>query len=563
MTLFDKKEIEVMKKIKKLILILSVVATSIFSMSFVDNYFEISKNLDIFTTLYRELNVFYVDETDPGDLMKKAIDSMLESLDPYTSYIPESEMEDFRFMTTGQYGGIGAIISKREDYVIISEPYEGFPAQKAGLIAGDKLIEINGKSVKGKSTEDVSKVLKGQPNTMVNVVIEREGVEKPFEVELKREEVKVKSVPFYTMLEGEIGYIKMTSFTRNVSKEVAEAYKELSKDKDIKGLVFDLRGNPGGLLNEAVNTTNLFIDKDLEVVSTKGKVKDWDKVYKTLNQPLDKDIPLVVLINSRSASASEIVSGAIQDLDRGVVIGQRSFGKGLVQQTRKLSYNSQLKVTIAKYYIPSGRCIQALDYSNRNDDGSVGSIPDSLKTEYKTLNGRSVWDGGGVNPDITLDSRKYSNILISIMSKRHIFDFANKYYREHKKIASPSLFVVNDELYNDFVTYLSGKEYEYETRTEKAISKMIKDANKEKYISDLQAEIDALETKMKASKTNDLERFKEQISEVIEGEIVTRYYFQNGRIEASLKHDDEVNKAIDILQDNEVYNAILNGTYQQ
>ena len=552
-----------MKQIKKIVLIISVVTTSIFSMSFVDNYFEISKNLDIFTTLYRELNVFYVDDTDPGELMKKAIDSMLESLDPYTTYIPESEMEDFRFMTTGQYGGIGAIISKREDYVIISEPYEGFPAQKAGLISGDKLLEINGKSVKGKSTEDVSKVLKGQPNTMVNVVIEREGLEKPFEVELKREEVKVKSVPFYSMLEGEIGYIKMTSFTRNVSKEVAEAYKELSKDKNLKGLIFDLRGNPGGLLNEAVNTTNLFVDKDLEVVSTKGKVKDWDKVYKTLNQPLDKNIPLVVLINSRSASASEIVSGAIQDLDRGVVIGQRSFGKGLVQQTRKLSYNSQLKVTIAKYYIPSGRCIQTLDYSNRNDDGSVGSIPDSLKTEYKTLNGRSVWDGGGVNPDITIDSRKYSNILASIMSKRHIFDFANKYYREHKKIASPSLFVVNDELYNDFVTYLSDKEYEYETRTEKAISKMIKDANKEKYISDLSDEINALETKMKASKTNDLERFKEQISEVIEGEIVTRYYFQDGRIEASIKHDDEVNKAIDILQDNEVYNAILNGTYQE
>lgn len=563
MTLFDKKEIEVMKKIKKLILILSVVGTSIFSMGFVDNYFEISKNLDIFTTLYRELNVFYVDETDPGDLMKKAIDSMLESLDPYTTYIPESEMEDFRFMTTGQYGGIGAIISKREDYVIISEPYEGFPAQKAGLIAGDKLIEINGKSVKGKSTEDVSKVLKGQPNTKVNVVIEREGVEKPFEVELKREEVKVKSVPFYTMLEGEIGYIKMTSFTRNVSKEVAEAYKELSKDKAIKGLVFDLRGNPGGLLNEAVNTTNLFIDKDLEVVSTKGKVKDWDKVYKTLNQPLDKDIPLVVLINSRSASASEIVSGAIQDLDRGVVIGQRSFGKGLVQQTRKLSYNSQLKVTIAKYYIPSGRCIQALDYTSRNDDGSVGSIPDSLKTEYKTLNGRSVWDGGGVKPDISLEPSKYSNVLISIMSKRHIFDFANKYFREHETLPRPSVFEVNDELYNDFVTYLSGKEYEYETRTEKAISKMIKDANKEKYVSDLQAEIDALEAKMESSKTNDLERFKAQISEVIEGEIVTRYYYQNGRIEASIKHDDDVNKAVEILQDQEVYNAILNGTYQQ
>lgn len=551
------------KKSKKIVLVVSLLLTSIFSVGFVDNYFEISKNIDIFTTLYKELNIFYVDETDPGELMKKAIDSMLESLDPYTTYIPESEMEDFRFMTTGQYGGIGAIISKRGDYVMISEPYEGFPANKAGLIAGDKLLEINGKSVKGKSTEDVSKVLKGQPNTTVNVLIERIGEDSPFEVELKREEIKVKSVPYSTVLEGNIGYIKMTSFTRNVSNEVAEAFKEISEGVELNGLIFDLRGNPGGLLNEAVNTTNLFIEKGQEVVSTKGKVKDWDKIYNTLNDPLDKEIPLAVLINSRSASASEIVSGAIQDLDRGVVVGQRSFGKGLVQQTRKLSYNSQLKVTIAKYYIPSGRCIQALDYSDRNEDGSVGSISDSLKTEFKTLNGRSVWDGGGVNPDVVLEPRKYSNILASIMSKRHIFDFANDFYREHSSITTPSNFEINDSLYLVFTNYLNGKDYDYETRTEKAITKLLKDAEKEKYSEDLQEEIDALGKKMKASKTNDIERFKDQISQVIESEIVTRYYFQNGRIEASLKHDDEVNKAVEILKDSDTYKSILNGTYQQ
>jgi carboxyl-terminal processing protease len=551
------------KKSKKIVLVVSLLLTSIFSVGFVDNYFEISKNIDIFTTLYKELNIFYVDETDPGELMKKAIDSMLESLDPYTTYIPESEMEDFRFMTTGQYGGIGAIISKRGDYVMISEPYEGFPANKAGLIAGDKLLEINGKSVKGKSTEDVSKVLKGQPNTTVNVLIERIGKDSPFEVELKREEIKVKSVPYSTVLEGNIGYIKMTSFTRNVSNEVAEAFKEISEGIELNGLIFDLRGNPGGLLNEAVNTTNLFIEKGQEVVSTKGKVKDWDKIYNTLNDPLDKEIPLAVLINSRSASASEIVSGAIQDLDRGVVVGQRSFGKGLVQQTRKLSYNSQLKVTIAKYYIPSGRCIQALDYSDRNEDGSVGSISDSLKTEFKTLNGRSVWDGGGVNPDVVLEPRKYSNILASIMSKRHIFDFANDFYREHSSITTPSNFEINDSLYLVFTNYLNGKDYDYETRTEKAITKLLKDAEKEKYSEDLQEEIDALGKKMKASKTNDIERFKDQISQVIESEIVTRYYFQNGRIEASLKHDDEVNKAVEILKDSDTYKSILNGTYQQ
>ena len=551
------------KKSKKIVLVVSLLLTSIFSVGFVDNYFEISKNIDIFTTLYKELNIFYVDETDPGELMKKAIDSMLESLDPYTTYIPESEMEDFRFMTTGQYGGIGAIISKRGDYVMISEPYEGFPANKAGLIAGDKLLEINGKSVKGKSTEDVSKVLKGQPNTTVNVLIERIGEDSPFEVELKREEIKVKSVPYSTVLEGNIGYIKMTSFTRNVSNEVAEAFKEISEGVELNGLIFDLRGNPGGLLNEAVNTTNLFIEKGQEVVSTKGKVKDWDKIYNTLNDPLDKEIPLAVLINSRSASASEIVSGAIQDLDRGVVVGQRSFGKGLVQQTRKLSYNSQLKVTIAKYYIPSGRCIQALDYSDRNEDGSVGSIADSLTAEFKTLNGRSVWDGGGVNPDVVLEPRKYSNILASIMSKRHIFDFANDFYREHSSITTPSNFEINDSLFLVFTNYLNGKDYDYETRTEKAITKLLKDAEKEKYSEDLQEEIDALDKKMKASKTNDIERFKDQISQVIESEIVTRYYFQNGRIEASLKHDDEVNKAVEILKDSDTYKSILNGTYQQ
>lgn len=548
---------------KKIIVIISLVATTFLSTAFVDNYFEISKNLDIFTSLYQELNVFYVDETDPGDLMKTAIDAMLESLDPYTTYIPESETEDFRFMTTGQYGGVGAIISLRDDYVIIAEPYEGFPAHKAGLIAGDKLLEINGKSVKGKTTEDVSKVLKGQPNTTVNVLIEREGVAEPFDVKLTREEVKVKSVPYYGMVSDSIAYIKMTSFTRRVTHEVQQALEELKKEHDLKGLVFDLRSNPGGLLGEAINTTNLFIGQGEEVVSTKGKSKDWDKTYKTSRPAVDAELPLVVLVNSRSASASEIVSGAIQDLDRGVVIGQRSFGKGLVQNTRDLSYNTKLKVTTAKYYIPSGRCIQALDYSNRNDDGSVGKVPDSLKTAFKTRNGREVWDGGGVNPDIVLEPHKYSNILRSIMSKRHIFDFANKYHREHSNLSEPSVFTVDQELYDAFTNYLTDKEYEYETKTEKAIKKLQKEAEKEKYSTDLEAELEALLAKMDYSKTNDIERFQNEISEVLEGEIVTRYYFQKGRIEASLKHDQEIEKAIEVLNNPTLYKGILSGTHKE
>ena len=544
-----------MKKTNKFILITVLVLTSIFSLRFVDNYFEISKNLDIFTTLYRELNVFYVDEVDPGSLMKTAIDAMLESLDPYTTYIPESEMEDFKFMTTGQYGGIGAIISKRGDYIIISEPYEGFPANKAGLIPGDKILKVNKKSVKGKSTEDVSKVLKGQPNTSVKLLVERLGEDKPLEFDLIREEVKIKSVPFFAEIEDNIGYIKLNAFHRNVSNEVAEAFNEINKDKSLKGLIFDLRGNPGGLLNEAVDVTNLFIDKGLLVVSTKGKIADWDKLYKTTKEPLDTKIPLIILVDSRSASASEIVSGAVQDLDRGVLIGQRTFGKGLVQQTRKLTYNSQLKVTIAKYYIPSGRCINSVDYSNRNEDGSVGQIADSLKKEFKTLNGRIVLDGGGVNPDIVLERKKYSNILASIMSKRLIFDFANEFYYKNSSIKN---FSINDSLYNEFVEFLKNKEYQYETKTEKALNKMIKDAEKEKYFSDLKTEINILKAKMDSSKNNDIIKFKKEISQILEGEIISRYTLQKGRLENSLKYDQDVKEAISLIQDSEKYNNILN-----
>ena len=458
-------------------------------------------------------------------------------------------------MTTGQYGGIGAIISKRGDYIIISEPYEGFPANKAGLIPGDKILKVNKKSVKGKSTEDVSKVLKGQPNTSVKLLVERLGEDKPLEFDLIREEVKIKSVPFFAEIEDNIGYIKLNAFHRNVSNEVAEAFNEINKDKSLKGLIFDLRGNPGGLLNEAVDITNLFIDKGLLVVSTKGKIADWDKLYKTTKEPLDTKIPLVILVDSRSASASEIVSGAVQDLDRGVLIGQRTFGKGLVQQTRKLTYNSQLKVTIAKYYIPSGRCINSVDYSNRNEDGSVGQIADSLKKEFKTSNGRIVLDGGGVNPDIVLERKKYSNILASIMSKRLIFDFANEFYYKNSSIKN---FNINDSLYNEFVEFLKNKEYQYETKTEKALNKMIKDAEKEKYFSDLKTGINILKAKMDSSKNNDIIKFKKEISQILEGEIISRYTLQRGRLENSLKYDQDVKEAISLIQDSEKYNNILN-----
>ena len=549
-----------MKKVKKYPIIFVITISSVLSLGFADNFFEISKNLDIFSSLYKELNIYYVDETDPGDLMKIGIDAMLESLDPYTTYIPESEKEDFEFMTTGQYGGIGAIITKIGDWVTVSEPYEGFPADKAGLIAGDKFIEISGKSAKGKSTEDVSKVLKGEPSTGVNVLIEREGIEKPFLVEIIREEIKLNSVPYYGLISDSIGYIKTRSFTRNISKEVIDAYKDMKANSGLKGLVLDLRGNPGGLLNEAISMANIFIDRGQEIVYTKGKNKDWDKSYKARYEAIDTEIPLVVLINRSSASASEIVSGAIQDFDRGVIIGQRSFGKGLVQQTRKLSYNAQMKVTTAKYYIPSGRCIQALDYSNRDDDGSVGIVPDSLRTEFKTLNnGRSVFDGGGITPDISIEPDKFSNILKSLLSKRHIFNFANIYKRNNESIVDAKSFLISDDIYSEFKQYLDDKDYEYETKTEKAIKKLEKDAEGEKYFVELKDQLKLLSTKMEESKNNDIERFKNEISELLEMEIVTRYYYQNGKIESTLKHDQEISKAIEVLNNISLYDAILHG----
>ncbi len=549
-----------MKKIKKYTLIIGLSLASILSLGFVDNFFEISKNLDIFSSLYKELNIFYVDETDAGELMKTGIDAMLESLDPYTTYIPESEKEDFEFMTTGQYGGIGAIITKNGDWVYVSEPYEGFPADKAGLIAGDKFVKIAGESAKSKSTDDVSKVLKGEPNTAVKVLIEREGIAKPFEVEIIREEIKLNSVPYYGLISDSIGYIKTRSFTRNISKELIDAYKNMNANNDLKGLVLDLRGNPGGLLNEAIRMANIFIDRGKEIVFTKGKIKDWDKSYKAKNEAIDTKIPLVVLINRRSASASEIVSGAVQDFDRGVLIGQRSFGKGLVQQTRKLSYNAQLKLTTAKYYIPSGRCIQALDYSNRDEDGSVGKVPDSLRTEFKTLvNQRSVFDGGGITPDITIEPEKFSNILRSLVSKRHIFNFANQYRRNNESIDDAKSFIVSDDVYNQFKQYLKDKEYEYETKTEKAIKKLEKDAEGEKYLSELQDQMELLSSKMEESKKNDIERFKSEICELLEIEIVKRYFYQKGQIEATIKYDEEIAKAIEVLDNIELYHAILRG----
>lgn len=538
-----------------------VIITAISGLSFRDDYFEISKNLDIFTTLFREINLYYVDEVKPGDLMKTGIDAMLESLDPYTNFIPEDDIEDAKFMTTGQYGGIGALIRTKEDYIVISEPYEDAPAAKAGLMAGDVILEVEGKSTKSKSTSDVVKFLKGTPNTPVKILIQRPGTEKPIEKTITREEIKVKNVPYFGMIDDKIGLIKLTGFTEDAGREVRDALTKLKENPSLEGVVLDLRGNPGGLLREAINIVNVFVDKGIDIVSTKGKVKEWDKTYKSMNNPVDLTLPVAVLVNRSSASAAEIVSGSLQDLDRAVVIGQRSFGKGLVQTSRPLTYNTQIKITTSKYYIPSGRCIQAKDYSHRNEDGSVGMVPDSLIREFKTINGRKVYDGGGVNPDVSLPLQEFAPVTRAIAGENVLFDFATDYRLKNTEIPAAKAFAVNDNIFEAFVKYIGDKEIKYETESEELLSKLKEAAEKEKYFESVQQEYNALKDKMLRDKKADIQKAKTEISELLADEIVSRYYYQRGRIENSFAKDEELKKAVEILKNKTFYDDILAGRY--
>jgi len=504
--------------------------------------------------------MFYVDETDPEELVTTSIEAMLSSLDPYTSFIPESDMDDFQFQTTGEYGGIGSLIRRSGEQVMIAEPYEGFPAAKAGIRAGDVILEIDGVPTKEMQIEKVSDRLKGKPGTELTLLIERYGEQKALKVPLIREKISILNVPYYGMVAPGTGYIRISNFTTGASKEVEEALKELKREHELNSLVLDLRSNPGGLLIEAVRICNLFVDKGELIVSTRGKVKQWDSDYSTSREALDKDIPLVVMVNRGSASASEIVAGALQDLDRAVIVGQRTFGKGLVQTSRPLKYNAQLKVTTAKYYIPSGRCIQALDYTHRNQDGSVGAVPDSLISEYTTQNGRLVYDGGGIQPDFEVIPEKLSEITLQLFTQSMFFNFSTRYRNTHEEIDSPKSFSLSDDEYALFKLFIEENNFEFRTASEKAFAQLLKSAKREKYYEIAEDEFTSLEKKLAHNNLKDLETFDKEIKQILSEEIVNRYYYHAGRILAQIQDDAQLDKAREILNDPGMLKEVLSGS---
>lgn len=540
--------------------LLGILLLSLFTITngttFAQNDFEIAKNVDIFVSILKELNLKYADEITPGDLVKNAIDGMLNSLDPYSVYYPESQIEDYRMMTQGQYGGIGALIQQQGEYVVISEPYFDTPSQKAGLRAGDRILKINGQTTVGKSSDDVSTILKGQPGTTLTLDIERPLTKEKLSFTIKREEIKFPTVPYYGMLTESIGYIKLDQFTDKASSEVKAAFMKL-KEQGMKYLVFDLRNNGGGLLQEAVNIMNIFVDQNILIAETKGKIPEQNNKYLTRSSAIDKEIPVVVLVNEFSASASEIVSGSFQDLDRAVIVGKKTFGKGLVQNVVPLSYNTSLKVTVSKYYIPSGRCVQNIDYFNKDTNGVAPHIPDSLAVAYKTKNGRTVYDKGGVEPDVTTDEVDASTILVTLVQNNLVFDFANQYFVTHPTIAEADQFVVDDQIYEQFLAFVKGKDFKYKTETEDLLEELITVSKQEKYYEEVNPLIEQLKTKIVQEKEKDLLKFKEEVSQYLANEIVARYYFQKGRIINQLSYDPDIKMAKQILMDSVRYKSIL------
>jgi carboxyl-terminal processing protease len=545
---------------KRLIIGSSCIAALCIVFSFTtpsERYFEIAKNLDIFATLFKEVNALYVDDVNPNKLVKTGIDAMLESLDPYTNYIPENMVEDFRTMNTGQYGGIGAYTREIDNRTVVTMILESFTAQKSGLKIGDEIIKIDNVDLSKISAEEEGQLMKGQIGTPVSLTIKRMGVEQPIKIDFKREKIKVSNVPYYGMMENNIGYIQLLEFTPDAGKEVKNALIAL-KENGAKAIILDVRGNPGGLLFEAVNICNIFLPRGKLVVSTKGKIEEHNQNYETLNAPVDTEIPVAVLINRGSASASEIVAGTLQDYDRAIIIGEKSYGKGLVQVSRPLSYNSQLKVTTAKYYTPTGRCIQVLDYTHRREDGSVGSIPDSIKQSFKTSTGRVVYDGGGIDPDVKTQPKEAHPITHKLYEAGFIFDYATLYAHNHSTIADPRNFSLSNEEYQQFTGWMKGKNYTYNSYLDQQLKELNREAKREKYYADLKPQLEQIQTMIEDSKKNELQLYKDQIKMLLEEDIASRYYLEKGSVEAGFKYDQDIKKASEILLAQQQYKKILN-----
>lgn len=543
------------KYFKKPIIIIGLAAltglAAIQSPYIIGNYFEITKNIEIFTNIYKELNTQYVDELDPGKLMKTGIDAMMRSLDPYTNYYSESQVEGYRYITEGKYNGIGVNFRLRDQYIMIMAPMEGSPAQKAGLKAGDMILEVDGKSAKDKNEEELNSIMQGFPGSEVKLKISRPGTGEMM-VAVKRDEVETKNVPHFELVTPDIGYINLTTFTKNAGNNILDAYKDLKSDNpNMKGLILDLRDNGGGLLNEAVNICNLFIPRGEEVVSTRGKVKDRDMTYRTMNNSTDEKIPLVILVNKHSASASEIVSGTLQDLDRAVVMGQLTYGKGLVQNFREIGYNARIKVTTAKYYTPSGRCIQAISYQN----GEPVAIADSLKQTFKTRNGRKVKDGGGIQPDVELKLNDKTDLLKALDEKLVIFDFATDYAQKHPAPTDIKDFSFSD--WDGFLKFVKEKNFNYESSSEALLSKMKTEAEKSQLMPDIQTEYNNLRNKIESEKQKTMLANKDRIMTLLNGEIASRYFYEKGRVQVKLKNDTEVAQAVSLLNDPARYKKIL------
>ena len=518
--------------------------------------FRIAKNLDIFNSIVKELDMFYVDTLDADKTIREGIDAMLYSLDPYTNYFPEEDQSDLELMLKNSYGGIGSIIryEPKLKRTLIAEPYEGMPAAQVGLKAGDILLELDGEDLLGNT--DVSKLLRGQVGTSFKLKVQRPGTEQPLEFDIVRRSIQMPLIPYYTVLQDSIGYINLSSFSGDPSKEFKQAFLELKK-QGIASLVIDLRNNGGGLLDEAVEIANFFLPRGKTLVTTRGKVEQSSNSYKTLREPLDLDLPLAVLVNGGTASSSEILAGSLQDLDRAVIVGTRTLGKGLVQTTRPLPYGASMKLTTSKYYIPSGRCVQAIDYKHRNEDGSAGRIPDSLTTVFHTAAGREVRDGGGVMPDIVVEQAKLPNILFYLVNDNLIFDYATQYCLKHAEIPAAEQFEVTDADYADFKEMVRKADFKYDQQTEKILKSLKEMAEFEGYLSDASGEFDALEKKLTHNLDRDLDHFSKEIKSMIALEIVKRYYYQRGGIIQQLKDDDDLKEAVKILKEPALYHKML------